>query len=348
MPPPTPPPFATPTYWDARFRANPTSFDWLLPASSLDGPLIDALNASPAPSPRVLHVGCGTSVLSLHLRAHVQDPRQVHNVDFSRVSVELGARWEREVFEGEGLEREREEGAEAETEATGGKTPPRMRWSTLDLLSLPAVLALLSQAQAQAQNPSASAAGAYDLIVDKSTCDAIACGEDIPVALPYPIQPTSTTHTPHTPAPQSPSPTSSLFNSPSATPAPSTPTNPNPRTHPIHPIHLLAVHLSLLTPPKARWIALSYSASRFPWLEPLPTSAAEGLLSPEVLGAGFPDPGRLWRLVGRERVVVDEGGGKGGHGGVVHRPEIGHWLYVFERTGEGVGVVGEGVVRGDL
>ena len=38
---------------------------------------------------QVLHVGCGTSDCSV-LRGLVENPRQIHNVDFSEVAVEVG------------------------------------------------------------------------------------------------------------------------------------------------------------------------------------------------------------------------------------------------------------------
>lgn len=265
-----PPPFAQPDYWDERFTKNPSAFEWLLPANCLDGPITEALSHASSPRPRLLHIGCGTSALSLHLRSHVEDPRQIHNTDFSRVAVELGARWERDVFD---------EGC-----------TDRMQWSTLDLLSLPSIRTLAEEK------------GCYDIVVDKSTCDAISCGDDVPVPLPHPLQP-------------SPPPSSS----PSSTAK-------------IHPLHILALHLAALVPPGGRWIALSYSGQRFPFFEPFPVRADEGRLDPELLERGFVHPGRLWRLERKEVVEVGMGGAKPGGGGLVHEPRTAHWIYVMVRS----------------
>lgn len=306
---PTPPPFAQSTYWDERFTKNPAAFDWLLPANCLDRPIIDALRASPNPRPRLLHIGCGTSILSLHLRTHVDDPRQVHNTDFSRVAIDLGARWERDVFESDqALPQDPEESSDGETPPTeqpqpraNSQTarPPRMRWSTLDLLSLPSIRRLAEDEREE------DGSAPYDIIVDKSTCDAISCGDDQLIPLPYPLRTTSPTY-------------------PSPTPPP---------TMPLHPLHLLALHLAALVPPAGRWIALSYSAHRFPFFEPFPEKVEEGRLDGEAVEKGWlVHPGRLWRLVGKEMVEVEEESGGEEKGQVVHRPKTAHWVYAMVRT----------------
>ncbi|KAL1622818.1 hypothetical protein SLS54_004838 [Diplodia seriata] len=354
-----PPPFAQPEYWDQRFAKNPSAFDWLLPANCLDGAIVEALEHASSPSnprPRLLHIGCGTSVLSLHLRSHVEDPRQVHNTDFSRVAVELGARWERDVFEADtttaheaseafGCESKesvalnqdgasppelvKEPTGEEENGRKGGaelatdhdhdhRHPPRMQWSTLDLLSLPSITALASREGRR-----------YDIIVDKSTCDAISCGDDVPVPLPHPLQMSSSSANSSSPSSSSSSPSpssSSLSSSSSPSPSPSASTTVN-----IHPLHILALHLASLVPPGGRWLALSYSGQRFPFFEPFPARADEGRLDAELLEKGFVHPGRLWRLERKEMVEVEEEGEDGG-GGLVHRPKTAHWVYVMVRS----------------
>ncbi|GME65757.1 endothelin-converting enzyme 2-like protein [Neofusicoccum parvum] len=329
---PEPPPFAQSTYWDERFTKNPSAFDWLQPANCLDGPILDALQHATShgnPRPRLLHIGCGTSVLSLHIRSHVPDPRQVHNTDFSRVAIQLGARWEREVFEPERTAQEASESSEGKGKAPnpdsappppppqqepsgtdanarldirndGADHPPRMRWTTLDLLSLPEIRAL---------------GGPYAVVVDKSTCDAISCGDDVVVPLPHPLQLAAA-------ASGSSSPSSSL----PATPVPASAVR-------VHPLHILALHLASVVSAGGRWIALSYSGHRFPFFEPFPARVEEGRLDAEVLARGFVHPGRLWRLERREMVEVEEEGGAGGGAGtVVHRPKTAHWVYVMVRT----------------
>lgn len=313
-----PPPFAQSDYWDERFTKNPSAFDWLLPANCLDGPIVEAIDASSNPRPNLLHIGCGTSVLSLHLRSHVKDPRQIHNTDFSRVAVELGAKWEREVFEAEVAAKEasgsfgtKEKPANSDSESlpkangeghveiTNGSPdhPPRMRWSTLDLLSPSSIRALAEKET-------------YDIVVDKSTCDAISCGDDVCVSLPHSLLLADFTLNPGVEA----------------------------TTLKIHPLHILALHLASLVPAGGRWIALSYSGHRFPFFEPYPEKVEEGRLDDEVFAKGFIHPGRLWRLERKEMVEVEEEGSGAEGRGIVHRPRTAHWVYVMARTDVALGV----------
>jgi hypothetical protein len=82
MPPKVPvPSFGSQDYWNTRFMANSNPFEWLEAPTVLDPFLVDALNTTADPDPRLLHIGCGTSLLSYHLRAHVKNPAQIHNVD---------------------------------------------------------------------------------------------------------------------------------------------------------------------------------------------------------------------------------------------------------------------------
>ncbi|KAF2813354.1 uncharacterized protein BDZ99DRAFT_460607 [Mytilinidion resinicola] len=374
---PSPPPFSSSEYWDTRFHSNPSAFDWLQPASILDPHITAALrDTSEATTPNILHIGCGTSLLSYHLRAHVDEPSQIHNVDFSKEAIDLGKRREAEIFQepnGEG-EGNHEGQKSAENVDSSGSTsvpdevqngisssngineqngtigqndtngqndtktrkgskgynstkspndtkptpsnpslarptpsPTHMRWTTVDLLSLPSLL-------------SACSPGSYTLIVEKSCSDAIACAEDIPVSPPYPlsIRPASV-----------PSLSASSSSPPAQLPPPppSPPSAPSSPCYYIHPLTLLAVHLAALATPHARWICLSYSSARFPFL-PASTDA-ESAVPRELLEQGFPDPAALWRLERREAV---ETAGEGEAGKEVHRPRVVHWVYVLERS----------------
>ncbi|KAK8154348.1 hypothetical protein BKA80DRAFT_283615 [Phyllosticta citrichinensis] len=194
-----------------------------------------------------------------------------------------------------------------------------MRWRTLDLLSLGDVASLADECNAYPPT--------YAVIVDKSTSDCISCVDDVTVTLPYALQPveSSTTTTPTATAP--------------AAKAPPT------TTAQIHPLHLLAVHLAHHTRPGGRWLAVSYSGARFPFLPPFPSRADEGLLADETVARGFVHPGRLWRLERHEMVEAegDEGKGEEGAGAaVVHRPRIVHHLYVLVRTDVRLEMVGRG------
>ena len=146
----------------------------------------------------------------------------------------------------------------------------------------------------------------YSLIVDKSTSDSIACSSDVSISLPYAVgHPDSSAQ--------------AILNARSATAS-------------IHPLNVLAVHLAALSEPGVgRWIAVSYTDTRFPFLPPYPSSPSDGLLGPEILDAGFPDPRRLWTLESETQVAAPSEGCPESETGV-HRPAVFHWVYVLART----------------
>ncbi|CAD0018216.1 unnamed protein product [Aureobasidium pullulans] len=142
--------------------------------------------------------------------------------------------------------------------------------------------------------------GGYDIIIDKSTTDAISCAEDVVVGLPYCIN------------------IDNIDTSATATIPTTVCTQPAfpQKAAAIYPPHILAIHLAYLARPGCRWVVLSYSSSRF--------SDWEG----EEMPQGLPQPGELWRLVKHEKIIqptdVED---------KVHRPPETHHLYVLERTG---------------
>lgn len=146
-----PPDFSDVEYWNARFVTE-DEFEWLKHPSDLTSHLEDLLGRIPERDRSVLHIGSGSSTLSLTLRGLVSHPEQVHNVDYSPNAIELGMAMEKKAF--------------------GGDSSTYMRWSCVDLLNRRDVLSL----------------GDHDLfhppctlIVDKSVADSIACGPDVPL-----------------------------------------------------------------------------------------------------------------------------------------------------------------------
>ena len=160
--------YHSPAYWEHRFTTDPREaggFEWLSSSLSLLSLLPpDTLLANP--SPRVLHIGVGTSRLSLDLLKYwkAESPadwqsraRGVVNVDFSERSIEFQKRREREFLDEVG-----EEGVK------GGL----MRYEVMDLLNWAEVKSVLSEAE-----------GGFDVVLDKSTTDSISTGEDTPFSL---------------------------------------------------------------------------------------------------------------------------------------------------------------------
>lgn len=197
--------------------------------------------------------------------------------------------------------------------------PEQVRWIAADLLSFDDVKAklLLPPVEGEASENEASemGSGRYDFIIDKSTTDSIACGEDTSITLPYPP---CDHHTAQQLTQAS-----------------------------IHPIHILALHLALLAPRQgSRWLVFSYSEHRFPFLEDdskLYANLADGPLPPKIVEAGFPDTGKLWRMEGKWSIETsrnegrEEDSGKGkeaceGRQEMVYRPPELCWVYVLVRT----------------
>ncbi|XP_014555362.1 hypothetical protein COCVIDRAFT_102477 [Bipolaris victoriae FI3] len=164
MPSNSPPSFGSQAYWDERFTSNMDPFDWLEEPNALDPYLVDALDSSRAGKPEILHIGCGTSLLSLHLRSHVDRPGQIHNLDYSDVAIQIGKAREEEIYQYQSQQKGNIQGVHA----------PCMRWDVVDLLDYKSLLRACSRAS-------------YSVVVDKSTSDAIACCDDITVPVPYPV-----------------------------------------------------------------------------------------------------------------------------------------------------------------
>ncbi|ETS79341.1 hypothetical protein PFICI_09194 [Pestalotiopsis fici W106-1] len=314
-----PPSYGTQAYWDERFTKE-NHFEWLLPPDALTGPVRDALEtcgetaaaAATAYYPRLLHIGCGSSDLSFHLRSLVTHGEQVVNVDYSEVAI-------RKCVEQEALRRSRD---------NNGGDHASMIWKTADLLA-PASVAMLRPATDRLGHDAAkeAAPGFFDVIVDKSTSDCIACADDVKVDLPYrlclPLHRTAVSLADY---PE--------FEVPTVVPCSSY----------VHPLHVIAVHLAALARPRvARWLCLSYSDDRFDFLG---TSHINNSSSRKdspafdddddnnnLVPDGFPDPRVLWRVEKKQEIVVGEEEESGDVARpYVHRPPTVYWLYTLVRT----------------
>ncbi|KAF3914538.1 hypothetical protein AA313_de0210393 [Arthrobotrys entomopaga] len=267
MPPVSPLSFGDQAYWESRFTDNPEHFDWLVPAPVLLSSIQSALSVSSSQSPEILHIGCGTSELSFHLRNLVSKPSHVSNVDFSLAALQTGKGKEEKIYP---------------------STDPEhhMRWMPLDLLSYQDVLSFKRNTES------------YDVIVDKSTSDAISCAEYVTVRLPYAIT--------------APDIQQEIFSQVD--------------TARVHPLAVLLVNLAYLARPNAKWLVLSYSSSRFEFMA---SKNSEASVIESVQGLRFTDPRLFWRMTAVETIDAPE---EHQNSHVVGRPIIKLYLYTLERT----------------
>lgn len=297
------PDFGSQEYWDERFTKDGTPFEWLQSPQFLHGAASHWMKPENLRRAEVLHIGCGTSDLGHLLCKSVLEPRQIHNVDFSQAAIDAGSRREKELLEARDSDLK---GTENRHDGVFTPEPLQaMRWSCLDLLSLHSTLDLMEQQE--------EAGKLFDLILDKGTSDNIAMAPIASIRLPYPLSVNGWTR--------------GILQSGVT------------QTADIHPLHVLAVHLAALARPKTgKWISISYSEDRFPFLPPYPHTVSHGLLPDSVIKAGFPHPSQLWRLETKERIDLPDEGETLAHrkkrlsSGVVHRPKLSHWLYVLVRT----------------
>lgn len=296
------PSFASHEYWNTRFINDDSQFDWLIPAELLRDIIKERTPDSELSQKTILHVGCGTADSTV-LKQLVESPSQIHNVDYSKAAIDAAAAREKTASEtGE------PKGHEKHDSVVDPQSIDRnlMRWSCLDLLSLHSTFSLLETQPEEGR--------LYDLVVDKSTSDSIACGDDVSIRLPYLLSINGWTR--------------GILQSGYI------------QTVQIHPLHILAVHLAAVTKPSTgKWICISYSDERFPFLPPYPQSASHGFLPESVIRAGFTHPSQLWVLEAKAKI-----GSRNEHDetlaerkkrlstGAVHRPQTPHWLYVLRRT----------------
>ena len=258
-----PPSYGSRQYWDDRFAVE-QEFNWLLPTPTTKEIVKAQLHSAPSSTASsILHIGCGNSTLSSALRDVVQEPGIVTHVDFSEAVVETG----------------RESSGDASSE----------RWIAADLLSAPEV-----------QSKVAPDGTLYDVIVDKSTSDSIACGDDVTVRSPYDIQ---------IPGEVSPSDDQDV------------------QEVSVHPLQVLAANLAAVSRPNAgKWIAFSYSSERFSFL------SSESSVEQRSSQGSLPEPGDLWTLQQKWSVEVPAKPVQTDGQRIVHRPPELCWVYVLTRT----------------
>lgn len=139
--------FSSQTYWQDRFTADHETFEWIGPGELLVPFLPPTIHD--VADGGILHIGCGSSELSLALRRLVGDEKatSVVNLDFAPAAIEIG--------------REREISAFGDV---------RMRWTTADLLNWSSLEPLAQENGSDKK---------YGIVVEKSCIDALSCGLDV-------------------------------------------------------------------------------------------------------------------------------------------------------------------------
>ncbi|KLU92804.1 hypothetical protein MAPG_11716 [Magnaporthiopsis poae ATCC 64411] len=135
-------------YWHDRFSSE-TEFEWLVPSATLMEVMGPHLARLPDTA-RILHLGSGTSDLQNHLRR--RGFLDVTNVDYEPLAIERGRRLEARAFDGD----------------------IRTRYLVADV-TRPDLAAQLLRGGGDDDNATSRP---FDLVVDKSTADAVSCGGD--------------------------------------------------------------------------------------------------------------------------------------------------------------------------
>ncbi|RDX51021.1 hypothetical protein OH76DRAFT_341288 [Lentinus brumalis] len=223
---PMPPDYELQSYWNARFE-NEHHFEWLGDGSDTILPYVRSYlsksrasgQSSPSHPSRLLHIGAGTSSLAERIRelykdtyGHEANEEAIVHTDFAE---NLVARMQ-----------------ERESSLAKGSPGKGMLWLCVDIMQWGDVQGALASGGEDAQ-------GVFDVVVDKSTSDAISCREDAVL--------TSKDRCLH-PA----------FNEYLAAH--------KGQTINLAPVEILAVHLASLVHPGGLWVALTFSSNRFAFL----------------------------------------------------------------------------------
>ncbi|KDQ62435.1 hypothetical protein JAAARDRAFT_30345 [Jaapia argillacea MUCL 33604] len=271
-----PPQYQSKAYWDRRFQRE-AEFEWL--GSGRDvllPPIADFLKVwsrDHTDPPALLHIGAGTSTLQFHIHDLYEKffgsdfgSSVIVNTDFSELAVQRGR------------------DCEGERNGDGSRGP--MCWERVDMLGWGDLTSLKHHS--------------FGLVVDKSTSDAISCGD--------PINIHSDALAPQNPLLQRLNRVSECRSDALV----------------LEPLELVALHLASLVIPGGLWIVLSYSSNRFPFLLPNRSSDPP---------ARTIDLTAFWEIQIMQPVEAPSGQGNAG----VHAPAVHHYLYLLRRTGaEGI------------
>jgi hypothetical protein len=275
---------------------------------------------------RILHFGSGTSALGAQVQQYLQEAGedvQVTDADYVADAIAPTSFPDADSTP--------YSTATAATPAVAARGVPLI---DLDVLSLPQLLRQMPRSSAAYPPPSSTDSSAddcsdvreeegedgengWDVLLDKSTADAISCGPDIPLSLS--LSPASSSYVP-----------SHGNDTPDDTDSP-------PDAPLVEPIIALCHNLARATRKGGRWLCISYSSTRFDHLSTLPRhSSGEGDKDGDDEGQQAGEPG--WRLISKSPVdgfadtpPSNTQNVTGKQGAVVYAPQVNVWAYVLER-----------------
>jgi hypothetical protein len=133
--------YSSQSYWESRLaKERETGYEWLVP-TSLILPIISEHGITTSHCTQILHFGCGSSFLGHELQSAFGRKVKVTDADYAATGLRPNIVGPHDC----------------------SRSPEEVPLLDLDVLSLPSVVA-------------ASPAEGWDLLVDKSTADAISCG----------------------------------------------------------------------------------------------------------------------------------------------------------------------------
>jgi hypothetical protein len=323
-----PPDFSSKEYWQTRFGRE-TAFEWLarseiivpIVAQTAEDVLRQRKGGASTHRPesqessggeltegrderreglRILHFGCGSSNLGSDVKTYLDQ----HFALDPSTTVE---------------------------EASRGPSTPAIDIQVIDadyvppdlLSSRPIPVIQLDVLDPESLRGARAQYGQWDLVIDKSTADAISCGPNLPRSI---LEEDLLATTPGTLADDS----LAGQDVPKGSAV-------EPRPHGedlVEPIEVLCANLARVTSKGGKWISISYSASRFAHI-PFPGSSLGGTTETANGGMETQRPG--WKVLEKRpvastsmpegRVVRD---GKGFR--TVYEPDTPVWIYILERT----------------
>jgi hypothetical protein len=306
-----PPSYANKSYWNTRF-AKENSFEWLGDGQVtlipyIERHLLESMTKLDSDSsttqhsiglPVTLHIGAGTSKLSDHILDAYRS-LSISSLPGERQVVVVNTDFSEEVVR-------RAQAAGSTAAAKQQSKDFQNAWHCIDALDWAAMSRLRSRVfEGDASGIDSDAPG-FSIVVDKSTSDAISCGEGIHLALTE----------------------SSSFHKSSE----SLLTTVHPeilhklqesKSSLFDPLQVLALHLASIVRPGGIWLCLSYSSHRFPFLMPNDKASDD-----ETAGVVDLEISRFWNVELTESIEAPSGMEKAG----IHTPSLMHYVYLLRRT----------------